>query len=1196
MKFREIFRFELAYQLRRLPTWIYFTTMFAFGFLMVRAVGGTDEYLNAPFFILLVTVGSGAIWLFMAASVAGEAGARDVQTLMYSLTYTAPVSKNDYLGGRFLAAFVLNALLLLAVQLGFLLSLYLPGVNPEFIGPFSLTPNVAAYFIIALPNAFVITAIQFASSTLGRRVISSHLASIAIFIASHGVLGMIGSLLGHWEWIRTTDLVGLVGIVGYLDNALSDAEKNTRLIIVEWPVLANRLFWIGAAAVILAFTYHRFTFSEAADRSRRRLGRRRPVHAPTPAGHAIARTSLTVPVVPGTFGFATYLRQMLGIACDSFRRIAKNKVGLTFIVLLAIPMILFAPEALSFRGVPAIATTLRVLSVLVAPLTNLQHPLIIVPLLIAYYAGELIWRERDNGLSEIADASPAPEWTLFLGKFVGLALVIVAWQALVMVAGMLIQLRQGYHHVEIGLYLKILLGLQLVDYLLFALLAFVVHVVVNQKYLAHLVVLIVFGLMAFPGWFGIHHNLLIYASDPGWHYTDMRGFADSVAPWLWFKLYWVAWAALFAVAARLLLVRGKERSLEVRLRMARARLTRPTVGVAAAAIGLILAVGGFVFYNTNVLNAYETPSDRTRRRAEYEKRYGRYGGIPQPRVIATNLRVEIYPEQREVQINGTYKLLNRGEVAIDSIHLAASAETETRSVRFDRQALPVIEDKELGHRIYALAQPLQPGDSVQLSFEVHYQPRGFRNRGETTLLAANGTFFTSEDLLPAIGYQRNRELNDAGPRRTHGLSRRSLFPSLDDVGARQIGDRIERETFEAIVGTSENQVAVAPGLLKRTWTEGGRRYFHFATDVPIHEQYGIMSANYNLREAQWKDVAIRIYYHPRHAASMDRIVRGVEKSLAYFTGQFGPYPSRQLTIVEQPSRGWGAHAEPTMIWYRGDFPLLSPRADRGFDLPAVVMAHEVGHQWWGHQLVPAYVEGAGLLVEGLAVYSAIQFLRATDGDKPLLAYLHVLRQDYEVPRTRALPPVLRANDRFLYYRKGALSIYAMSEYVGADKVNGAVRRLFKEHTREGAPLATTLDLYRELQAVTPDSLRTLLHDLFEANIYWNLEMKAARADSLPSGEWRVTLEVLASKVEVDSAGAETPIPMDDLIEVGLWAPSGDGDWPRKPFYLQKYRIKSGKQTITVTVSQQPNLAGIDPRFLMVDLLPEDNIKEVAFKR
>ena len=56
----------------------------------------------------------------MAPAVAGGAAARDVQTRMHPLIYTTPISKADYLGGRFLAAFVLNALILLAVPLGML--------------------------------------------------------------------------------------------------------------------------------------------------------------------------------------------------------------------------------------------------------------------------------------------------------------------------------------------------------------------------------------------------------------------------------------------------------------------------------------------------------------------------------------------------------------------------------------------------------------------------------------------------------------------------------------------------------------------------------------------------------------------------------------------------------------------------------------------------------------------------------------------------------------------------------------------------------------------------------------------------------------------------------------------------------------------------------------------------------------------
>src|SRR6266700_806174 len=142
-----------------------------------------------------------------------------------------------------------------------------------------------------------------------------------------------------------------------------------------------------------------------------------------------------------------------------------------------------------------------------------------------------------------------------VGLFLGLTLVLVFWMALLTAAGVLGQMRMGYFNFEIGLYLRILFGFQLIDYLLFAVLIFVVHVVVNQKHLGYLVALVAYGIILFPSILGIEHHLLIYGSDPGWCWSDMRGFGPFLGPWLWFKLYWAAWALLLAVAARLLWVR-----------------------------------------------------------------------------------------------------------------------------------------------------------------------------------------------------------------------------------------------------------------------------------------------------------------------------------------------------------------------------------------------------------------------------------------------------------------------------------------------------------------------------------------------------------------------------------------------------------------------------------------------------------------
>jgi aminopeptidase N len=183
-------------------------------------------------------------------------------------------------------------------------------------------------------------------------------------------------------------------------------------------------------------------------------------------------------------------------------------------------------------------------------------------------------------------------------------------------------------------------------------------------------------------------------------------------------------------------------------------------------------------------------------------------------------------------------------------------------------------------------------------------------------------------------------------------------------------------------------------------------------------------------------------------------------------------------------------------------------------------------------------------------------------------------------------------DQYAAYRKGPFALFALREYMGEDRVNLAFRRLLETHRSGAPPLPTSLDLYRELQAVTPDSLQYLLHDLFAANTLWELETERATAEQTDAGTWQVTLRVQARKVTVDPAGVETEVPMDEWIEVGVFAPTGEGAEFGETLYLQKHRIRSGEQTIAVTVPREPADAGIDPFHLLIELERFDNVEQV----
>lgn len=1197
MKLREIFRFELAYQVRRPWPWLTMVVLAVFAFVTTRVaiVPVTlpqDFILNSPFIIAAVSVFSCQIWLLLAPVVAGEAAARDVHAGMYPLTYTSPVSKAESLGGRFLAAFVLHALILLAVQVGSLLAAYAPGVSPEIIGPLRPAAYLAAYVFIGLTNAFIATAFQFSAALLSGRPIASYAGSMGLFFLSYPVtLTLYSSGLGGRALLA--DPIGVMAVMNEMMSNWTLVEKNVRMFTLEGPMLWNRLLWLGISLVTITFIYLRYRFAHRAETGLwSRLTRRFARRAPTPgiADMAPARIAVSVPRVRQSFGFATHLRQTLAIARSSFWMIAKNPAGLFLLVVFPMFLALVLTVESEHWGVPLLPRTGYLLTRhLTSPLTQAVDFRVIIPLLIVYFAGELVWRERDARLSENVDATPVPEWALFGGKLLGLSLVLVALMAIMTVAGMFVQVMAGFHDFQTGLYLKVLFGLQLPEYLLFAVLALMVHVVVNQKYVGLLVSLVAYFLIIFSPFLGIEHNLLVYTGSPGWSFTDMRGFSGSVGPWLWFKLYWGAWALLLAVVARMLWVRGRESGFGTRLKIARLRFNRTTTMIVAMTFGLILTLGGFIFYNTNVLNEYITDGELVQRRADYERRYGKYEGIPQPRRTATNLRIEIHPDRRAATIRGSYRLVNRDVAPIGSVHLEPAFHVETR-VTFDRPARAVVADEELGHFIYALDEPLQPGDSLTLDFDVQLERRGFRNSGlresgAGIAIVENGSYFTS-GVLPVIGYQPLRELWSADDRRKHSLPRQVTLVPPGDIDPHLAS--VPAATFEAIVGTGADQVAVAPGELRRTWNEARRRYFHYVSDLPINGTEAFFSAGYAVHRERWKDVDIQVFVHPGHREHLERLLRGVRASLDYYSAQFGPYPYRFLQIVEQPGNFLGMGVDGSGVVTGGEgFFLLDPRGD-GFDAIFEIVAHEMGHLWWGMQLKPAFAEGGGVISESLAWYSAMQLVKHEKNREALRRFMSFMREPNPWPQIRTGLPLLRAMDPWANYRKGPYAMHALSEYVGEARVNGALRTLVE---KKASSLATTLDMYRELQAVTPDSLKPLLADLFERNTFWTFDTRQATAVQASAGNWQVTMEVEAHKVVSDSAGKETEVPIQETVEIGIFAPAQPGEILGKPLHVQKHRVRSGTQTITVVVPEKPARGGIDP-YNLLDWEEGDNIEPI----
>ncbi|WP_337044621.1 M1 family aminopeptidase [Emticicia sp. 17c] len=1202
MNFREIFRFEFNYQLRRPSVWLYFFILLAFAFLLMRVAAPTDgSYMNAPAQVALLSVFANLVWLLMAASITGDAAARDIQTRMYPLIYTTPVSKAAYLFGRFFSAFMLHAIVQLAVPLGILLAVFMINTSAGAIETFRLSTYLSVYVFISLPVIFVATAVQFTVAVLNGRTIASYAASILLLFVSQFIGPMVAHFSGKWEIAKLIDLIGIVSLAREMET-WTPIQKNTRLVTADSTFLLNRVLWMGVALGWLAFAYLRFQLRQPYPNnwlSRLIKGRKTTSSLPKQVTNKFPDAWLPhssfVPAFNRTFGFYTHVRQILAIAQASFSQIAKSFAGLTIIALYGLITVVFGATIMQHIDVPLLPTTSQVINLITSPVSSVKTPLVIVPVLLVFYAGELVWREREARINELTDTTPVTEWSLFLGKLLGLGLIIIVWMLTLMLAGILLQLGLGYHNFEIPVYLQTLLGFQFIEYLLFACLVLAIHVCINHKYIGHLLAFGVLGLIAFAPKIGVHHKLLIFGASPAWSYTDIQGFGESVTPWLWFKAYWTGWSLLIIVVASLLWSRGKEEGFIRRLQQAKARFTRATRIVALMAAIFVVASGGYIFYNTNLLNDYQVVSDNKARLGAYEKLYGKYRYIPQPRITGTNLYVDVYPEEERVIIRGTYSLVNYTNTPIDTIHLAVASGVKTKVINFNKPARFILEDAQLGHNSYRLEQPLQPSDSINLNFEVYYQQKGFTNNGVNTAVGKNYTYFTSKDWLPAIGYQPIRELTNARDRQQYGLPPHPAIPALEDKNARLGRPDAERINFNAVVSTTKNQTAVLPGKLQRKWTIGERQYFHYKTDIPIPNDYALFSANYGIYKAQWKGIEIEIFHHPSHTANLSRMVRGIQAALNYGASHFGSYPYKYLRLIERSSQHIGLHAEATTIDYTEGFSYLNiDNKQKGTDLVFAVVAHEVAHQWWGNQLIPARVEGSPLISEGLAVYTEMQVVEETYGQDQLNRLLTTLRKMYEMPHTRASVPLLRASDSFLAYRKGPFALYAMSKYIGKQQMNVALRSFFNKYGGGEPPLPTTLDLYHELKIVTPDSLQTLLHDFFEVNTFWQFKIEQAKAIQTPKGNWQVILDIEVQKQVVHQNGKETVLPMHDWVEIGAFSGSGHETKSMNPIYLQKHQIGSGKQKLIFTVPHKPTRVGVDPHYLLTDPTQQDNSRVIKY--
>ncbi len=1189
---REFFKFELATQLRQPLLWVCALIFgaLAFGASTTDAiqVGGSigNVNRNAPVVVAQMLGSFSLVSMFVVTIFIAGTVLRDSEVGISDMLFATPMKKRDYLVGRFAAGLLACLVIFAGVVLGMMLGPLMPWVDAQRVGPFPGAAYLWALGVIVVPNLLLIGALLMLLAATTRSIMLVYVGVLAFFVLWI-VAGRFTSNIDN-EWIAVlSDPFGLRAF-SRATRYFSTAESNAGLPEFAGYMLANRLLWSAIALVLFGLTLALFK-PQRAGTGKRLFGK-----AKAAAASAAAPAPLKLPRIEPRFSTATRWIQCWHIFKFDAAAVFKS---VPFLVMLLFSVMNLVGSSTQMGEI--FGTTVYPMTHLMVELLNGSFTFMLI-IIVTFYAGELIFKERQAKIADVNDAMPMPNWAPLVAKSLALTGVVLAFLFTGVLAAVVIQLIKGGAPIEGMVYVKSILIAGL-PFILMGLLAVVLQVVTNNKFVGYLLMILFMVSQIVAGILHLDHNLYNIAGLPRTPYSDMNGFGHFIAGWSWFALYWSLFMVAALIVAQAFWVRGLSFAWGTRVREAGRRL-KGSPGVALALfVAAFAATGGWIFYNTNTLAKYEPANVAMDKQAAYEKNYRKYKDLPHAKVTDVRADVDIYPEERRLAIRGSYVLENRTGKPVDSLPLQVNPDAAVTWTRLPPHQV-LVNDKEAGFSILKLRQPMQPGERMPLEFTVDVRRPGFSNGGSPDTINLNGTFFNNRQFFPQLGYQGDAELRDRNERRKRGLGEPERMPKLEDQAARRnsmFGPEADWISYETTVSTSAKQTALAPGYLQKSWKANGRNYYQYKMDQKMMPFFAYLSADWQVKKGEWKGIPIEVYHDPKHAYNVERMVTATQKSLDYYTTQFTPYQHKQVRILEFPNYASFAQSFANTIPFSESIGFIADLRDKdAIDYVFYVTAHEVAHQWWGHQVTAANVQGASMLIESLSQYSALMVMEKEYGRHQMRRFLRYELDRYLRSRggekIEELPLYRVENQDYIHYRKGSLVFYRLRDEIGEEALNRALKRFLQDKGYQESPFTTSSELLAYIRAEAPKDKQALITDLFEKIVFYDNRVTEAKAVKRADGQWDVSMKLHLAKMEADGHGKETPRAYDEPVEIGIFArAAGAKEKDERVLLLEKRVLTGDNPVVTVTVKEKPFEVGVDPYNKMIDRVSRDNRKEVS---
>jgi len=1205
--FGKLLKFERQLQLRQISFWVVMFIMFLIGFLSMSvdwfsiSIEGGERMKNngANAIALPASVLSlGAIFFASVFVVTGMM--RDDIHKSVEIVHATPVKNSQLIIPRMLGAWLATFLCVFSAVIGLFVGQFMPWVDSEVMGPVRLSYFIYPVVIFLLINSLFFTAFFALIAGLSRKKMLVYVSAVGLFALYFAASALTADAP---QWVASiVDPLGANALALETQYWPAD-EQNTKLAPLSGDLGINRLFWGFIGLLMFMATYRLFNRGMAGTKSSKN------------------QITESIDAVPAAYSPVKPSFNQSGQIAAFLARLKIDYLGtirsISFYVLCNIAFCLMGAGLLNellFNPDPTLPTSAKMARLSIG---GFAFPTLLV---IIFFSGEIIWRERTANFNEIVDATPVKNWQLLLGKWFALTLVILTMLAFAMVVAIILQILQGSFNVNLGTYFRIIFMSFATGFIIYAGIALFV-----QNFMPHRIVgmfaaaAVLLFLDVFISRVPFYHPLMSVGDVSTGNFSELNGF-QSLIGYRWGVFYNLMILGVLAVLSTWLWRRGLQVSLFRRIRGIARNFTPLSLGAAT-----VFSIGA-VFAGTSIFSAFDKVDYRNAKASEkrsvaFEKLFAELHKRPVPKIRSVEVEADISPSKREGLFSGHYIVENTTgkplkelfvNLPIRHIEDIKRLDVSQASLYTERENFSEIED--YGYHVFKFDQEVQPGDSFRVDFQTYLHPPRL---ADGSLIRRNGTFVNNFQVMPSLEIQDNW-LSNPDKRRKYGLEKLPKKADQSDMEARQhnfIMRSADYVDFKARVCTDAGQIPIAPGHMidKEDLTvDGVKRHCRTYEAVnPILNFFSFLSGEYAEKHDVWKnangpDVDIDIYYHPAHDYNVDLMIEASKASFDTFTKTFGPYQYKQMRIMEFPHASF-AQAFAGTVPFSENIGFVRDSGDpddpKSIDLASYVTMHEIGHQWFAHQIVPADTKGFNVLSEGLTENAAItayeekfgwQRTRRLLEKRSIEAYLgsRVLDRSDE-------PALINAGSQgYLVYNKASWVFWGLKQYIGEAEMQGAIRAFLEEYGSKGPTYPTTEQLVDYLREAAGEDYQQLITDYWERITFWELALDDVELTG-SDGNYSVSLTAkVDKKIATEETGKETSVTeidgedLNEWVEIGFYnkdpkAALGD-EW----ITLERIRITDLETSLKFEMSEKPTHVYIDPKRLLLERNVNDNVEQI----